>query len=294
VTGPREQHVLKTYRYLRLAMAVLIVLLLASVTYERTQTSPGCFQVSLSAYYFTPVQSVFVATLVALGVCMIVIKGSDAWEDVLLNVGGMLVVVVALVPTSDRGTCTSSPVPVGDVTARVENSIWALVVAGVVGLAVTVVVAYRQGSLRRDDLMRGGNLAGIAVSAAVLLGGVVWFVVDRDGFVGHAHDVAAVGLFVSITGVVAANARSCRRLAATRPGTSAGTAPWRRYRAIAAAMVILGPALVASQWIGFDHWALAAESVVIGLFAVFWLLQTDELWNHGPRPTSSPPRRLPT
>ena len=39
----------------------------------------------------------------AIGFCLIVIKGSTAWEDTCLNVAGMLAPVVAVVPTSDAG-----------------------------------------------------------------------------------------------------------------------------------------------------------------------------------------------
>ncbi|MCL8250712.1 hypothetical protein AERO_04885 [Aeromicrobium fastidiosum] len=267
----------RTYRYLRLAMVVLVVMLLASVVRERLASGTGCFEASVSAYVHTPAQGVFVASLVALGVCMIVIKGSSDAEDVVLNVGGCLAVVVGLVPTPDPATCTATPIPMQLVPEQVANNVGAALVAGAVGLAVTVAVALRQGDLRRADLMTRRNLAGIAVSTVLLVVGLVWFVARRDGFVALAHAVAAIGLFACIVGVVGLNARDCHRRGA----------PARRYLVILVLMVVLGGALVALQWFDVALWLLLAEATVIGLFAVFWLLQTDELWHVGTRAVGS-------
>jgi hypothetical protein len=266
----------RTYRYLRIAMVVLVVMLLASVVRERLAPGTRCFETSVSAYVRTPVQGVFVASLVALGVCMIVLRGSTALEDVVLNVGGCLAVVVGLVPTSDDATCTAAPLPTQWVPQQVDNNVWAALVAGAVGLAVTVVVALRQGDLRPGRVMTRGNLVGLGVSAVLLVAGVVWFVGWPDAFVRHGHAVAAVGLFAAIVGVVAINAHDCR-----------GRATTRRYLVILRLMVVLGGGTVASQWFGVELWLLLAEATVIALFAVFWLLQTDELWHAGLRPVGS-------
>jgi hypothetical protein len=279
VTERDDPAAVKTYRYLRLSMVVLVVMLLASVVRERLAEGTECFETSISAYVHTPVQGVFVASLVALGVCMIVIKGSDDLEDVVLNVGGCLAVVVGLVPTRDLATCTASPLSTRWVPEQVANNIGAALLAGAVGLAVTVAVALRQGDLHRGGLMARRNRVGIAVSVVLLVVGVVWFVGWPDEFVAQGHTVAAIGLFACIVAVVGLNARDCRR---RRTST-------RRYLVIVVLMVALGGGLVASQWFGVEHWLLLAEAVVIGLFAVFWLLQTDELWHDGLRPVGSQP-----
>jgi len=80
-----DQIVVKTTRYLGLGLLGLVVGLGASVLYEQAQTHPSCWQESISAYYYTPVQSFFVAALVSIGIGMIVLKGNTEWEDVLLN-----------------------------------------------------------------------------------------------------------------------------------------------------------------------------------------------------------------
>jgi hypothetical protein len=96
---------IKTYRYLRISMVGAVALLGVSVVIERTNVD--CWQTSVSAYYYTPVRSVFVGVLMAIGLCLIVIKGSTPWEDATLNAAGMLAPVVAVVPTTDVGVCWS-------------------------------------------------------------------------------------------------------------------------------------------------------------------------------------------
>ena len=125
-----------TYRYLRISMVGAVVLLAASVAFERWQVD--CWQTSVSAYYYTPVRAIFVGMLMAIGMCLIVIKGSTQWEDAALNAAGMLAPIVAVVPTSDVGTCWSQtpiPLPVKDdgeladwVVANIDNNVTALIV----------------------------------------------------------------------------------------------------------------------------------------------------------------------
>lgn len=45
--------VISTYRYLRLAMILVVLLLGASVLWQTFSTDPFCLQESVSAYYYT-------------------------------------------------------------------------------------------------------------------------------------------------------------------------------------------------------------------------------------------------
>ena len=67
---------LRTYTSLRLVSLAVIALLGVAIIKEVFST-PGanCLQGSISAYYYTPVQSVFVGTLLALGLVMIALWG---------------------------------------------------------------------------------------------------------------------------------------------------------------------------------------------------------------------------
>jgi hypothetical protein len=269
---------IKTYRYLRIGIVGVVLLLGVSVMVERSKMD--CWQTSISAYYYTPVRAIFVGGLMAIGLCLIVIKGSTVWEDSLLNVAGMLAPVVALAPTSDVGNCWSiqvSPLPKFDdgqlapwVTANIDNNITALVVAGIVGLVVAAIIAM----IATRDLfavaqvgdagMRRGLLAALVL---LLLGGALFLA--WDDFDTRAHGYAAILMFVALAGAVVANAVEHRQK---------GNGMWFRwYSVIAVAMVVGGLAL---GFLGGDwrHRVLVLEMTEIALFAAFWLVQTAEHW----------------
>jgi hypothetical protein len=86
-------------------------------------------------------------------------------------------------------------------------------------------------------------------------------------------------MFVCIVGVVLLNAYQFSR----KQGDRTPVGP-NRYLAIAVAMVV-GPLLMwgADRLWGWDHAVLWIEGLLIVLFAAFWLIQTEELWNEGVR-----------
>jgi hypothetical protein len=96
-----------TYRYLRIATVLLLVALAAAVFYQSSQQ--GSFLASVSAYYYTPAQAVFVGALIGLGASMIALQGLTDAEDQFLNLGGIFAIVVAIVPTG-RGADFNSAV----------------------------------------------------------------------------------------------------------------------------------------------------------------------------------------
>src|SRR5215212_5148728 len=113
-----------TYRSLRVALVTLVVFLGASVI--DTRLSADCWQRTISEYFYTTSHAVFVASLCAAGVCLIVYKGSTRTEDVLLNFAGVLAFAVALVPTDSPIPCRPGlPIP-ADLTAGVDNNVRAL------------------------------------------------------------------------------------------------------------------------------------------------------------------------
>jgi hypothetical protein len=269
----------KTYRYLRISMVGAVVLLGVSILIERSKVD--CWQTSVSAYYYTPVRAIFVGVLMAIGLCLIVIKGSTAWEDATLNAAGMLAPIVAVVPTTDVGRCWSqSPGqrPVDDdgnlaswVVANIDNNITALLVTGIVGLLVAAVVAsIATRNLRAvaevgDVGMRIGLLAAMAF---LVVGGVLFVV--WDDFDTRAHGIAAVLMFLFLALAVGGNAWVRRNDPAPR------TYFWL-YTAIAATM-LLAPAVMFPLGSDWNHMVLVLEATEITLFAIFWLVQTKEHW----------------
>lgn len=256
-----NEFAIKTYRYLRIAMITVISMLLIAVVVEWQNTESGCWQGSLSAYYYTPVQSVFVGALVTIGVCMVALRGLTDPEDILMNLGGMLAPVVALVPTPNPGGCRSVGVAVAAAPENIQNNMIALFIAGVVGIVAAAITLLRQ-------QMTLPSVVGIVVAAAIFLGGVGWFVSGRDSFDDYAHYGAAIPLFVCIVIVVFLNSR--RR--------------WKwRYLTIAILMVlstaVIGTIILADGW---AHGVLVLEAMLIVLFGIFWVFQTIERWNASP------------
>ena len=93
-----NQRWVKTYTYLRTTIVALLIALGVAVFYESGRQ--GFLLASVSAYYYTPAQAIFVGALIGLAACMIALNGTFGFEEVFLNLGGMFAAVVAIVPTS--------------------------------------------------------------------------------------------------------------------------------------------------------------------------------------------------
>jgi hypothetical protein len=270
----------KTYNYLRIALAALVLLLYTSVVLE-WWAAGRCLQSSISAYYYTPVHAVFIGVLVTMGVCLVALKGNTDGEDVLMNLAGMLAPAVAFIPTPEADQCSSSPLITPAIPAMVANNLPALFLTGAVVGVAALVIARRQGGgtgLSTTDRL------GLALTLTVLGGGVVWFLVARDSFIAHGHDLSAVPMFLCIVAVVWLNARDVRSAvrSGAAPSTHAGYVTV--YRGIAAAMLVSLVATVAVNLATSSaQVVLWVEVVLITLFAAFWLVQTRELWNRGLR-----------
>ncbi|HET8594722.1 MAG TPA: hypothetical protein VFM07_05700 [Intrasporangium sp.] len=271
----------KTYRYLRIAMIGMVVLLSAAVLHEWWATGWRCLQPSVSAYYYTPARGIVVGALVAVGVCLVVIKGNTDWEDILLNLGGAAAPMIALVPTPETGTCRSVPMEVSDTPANVANNVFALLVLGLAGILVTIVVARRalQPGQQLRPPVRFGVLAMVVLYVAVL----ITFFAARSLFLEHAHYAAALVLFASMVAVVTINAWAYGRLTA-QGAVPAPSDYANRYAAVAVVMVATLVLMLAWRVLfGWGHAVLWIEGVLVGCFAVFWALQTRELWGEGVR-----------
>ncbi len=257
----------RTRTVLRWLMAFLVVGLGSAVLYQRWNSAADCFQVSISAYYYTPAQAIFVGALVSIGVCLLAVKGKTAAEDAMLNFAGILAPIVAIVPTPPPVTA-SCDIPAGQGGQRavdVANNMPALFVVGILTLGLAVVLVYRP----VGGAPRGNRSEQVAVWAAVLLWvvAVVVFVTARQTFLDTAHYTAAITMFAAIFAVVWINAL----LVAHAPDGS-----WRnRYTLVAVLMVVVGVATIAAGLAGWDHWVIGIETGLITLFAVFWVAQTS-------------------
>jgi hypothetical protein len=295
-----------TYRSLRIALVALVVFLAASVV--DTRLSADCWQGSISAYFYTTSHAVFVASLCAVGVCLIVYKGSTRTEDVLLNFAGVLAFAVALAPIASPVPCRPGlPIP-AELTAGVDNNVRALLIAIVVGVAFYRIVRSAHPDPPNEygvdppiDTRRfGGAVKWVLARAATLmswverglpyflgLGLVAYFAAfatDWTWFTAWRHEIAAIAMFVAIILVVLHYAAyaAARRRAGNKRGRYVGL-----YLGIAAAMI------VALLWAAvLEFWkrplgVLVVEAACILLFGLFWVVQSFDLWRLEKYPVGS-------
>jgi hypothetical protein len=279
--GPRPAvAAVKTYRYLRLAMVAMVLGLAVAVGHEVLRVDGNCWQTSLSGYYYTPVQNLFVGAIVAIGVCLVSLKGSTDTEDVLLNFAGICAPFVALVPIHDPGSC-------GVVTdglnrdLNIANNVVAVLAvfgAGLVALAALWWHNRRNGD--DEPAPTRIEILGYAESVLVFLAAVAVFWLQPEWFDMYGHPVAAVAMFAFVFVNVVVNAVN---IYFERRDTDAPVHRLNRYTWIALAMgaCVVGSLLLG--WQGVEHWLLVLEASLIGCFAVFWGVQTWELWDQGLR-----------
>lgn len=278
----RQEDAVTTYRYVRLALVALVVFLAASIgnTHQHAYRHDDGWQTSISAYFYTNSHSVFVASLCAVGICLIVYQGRTTTEDVLLNFSGLLAFVVGLVPTA-REALRGPGLPCEfDTALFAENSMWALLFASVIA-GVTIVIIQGRSWLRglgQPDgrLMRLVETLLACALLAALIVGAVYFVQDRSAFIEKAHGIAAFTMFGGIIAVVvhyacyAARRRHRRRLFVLG------------YAGLAVLMV--GTVLLAAWFHVFGgsdrptYGIIIVEALVIFEFALFWVIQSVDLW----------------
>jgi hypothetical protein len=307
--------VVKTTRYLRLGMIALVIGLGVSVLYEHAKTRPAggghCWQESISAYYYTPVQSFLVAALVAVGISLVALKGSTEFEDVALNFAGMFAPIVAFVPTPNVGNCGSVLTDKTNRGVNVGNNVAAMLIMA--GAALIFLVVYwvwplvsrvRNGDATAANPGGSAGPAGtidlVGFIATLVLYGVGWwvFLAQRKWVLNNAHWFAAIAMFAFIFLAVLSNAVNFHftRTAQVEIAKMSGEEdkvkdPHRvnRYGWVAWGMFLAVVVIVClKKFARLDHATIWLETSMITLFAIFWVIQTHELWHSGLRSTSPP------
>lgn len=259
-----DDYALWTWRWLRLAMLLVVVGLAAAVVYEIARV--GCVKGSISAYYYSPARGVFVGALIGIAVCLLCLRGSDEREDALLNIAGVLAPVVAFVPTpaTSKG-CRTLHAATEDSAANIANNVHALLVVGLAALALMLYIVKRHRT--RPHWIAWGSLAGVCVATLVALEAA------PGSFKDAAHIAAAVPMFGCITAVVAINARFYKE---QTDGTLRN-----RYTVIAIAMGLAILAGLIAWRAGSEHAVFGTEVLLLALFGGFWWSQTEHLWDRG-------------
>lgn len=258
----------RTWLYLRIAMILLVLGLAASLGYEHWAHDPGCLLGSISAFYYTPVRAVFVATLVAVGVCLVCMQGNTPAENVLLNLAGAFAPAVAFIPTPKPNSCTEILVTNQGAEANISNNFLSLLIVG--GLALVAATWFSRGlvgGLFRRRVSAGG--IGVLVGWVAWGSGVGFDAGDHARLVASGHYAAAIAMFTCVVGAAIANA--------VHRKAWDWTVLKDRYMLLAVAMVLVVIGGVIGHAVDWKHWVLFTEIGLISAFATLWALQTHEL-----------------
>lgn len=270
----------RTYRYLRLSLVGVVVLISVSIASYISQHGPLG---SISASYYTDAGPIFVGGVFAVALALLALSG-HSFGQVSLDLAAIVAPVIAIVPAPifagdvpglavDCGDAVAPCVPVPFIGA-VHNGMIALIATGVVGWITALVVLAIQHSLTRR------TAAALAISGAIIAATAAWFVLAPGSFLRGAHVVAAASFFLFIALAALASAVDAR--GSGRPGYAIA------YFVIAGAItldlllllgvVIAGTAGAAIPEPGGYSLVFIGEAVALGLFATFWIVQTVETW----------------
>ncbi|WP_162598559.1 hypothetical protein [Nocardioides gilvus] len=293
---------LRTYRFLRLGVLAMLGMLTVSVTWHNLQGDNEVLD-SISAYYYTPVQSIFVGTLVTLGFVLIVLWGKTSAEDGLLNVAGMLAPIVAFVPTRNLARCdllarSGDEIQIDPTPSTLNEACKAAVVNNVgsyfivLGLMLTLLAAIGWYGRRQDPpwpwVSRDPHgywwpLAG--AWALFLLAAGTWIFLPET-FYAVAHFTAASLMFVLIIGAIVVIAREKRYgipMLDETPDVQWGHVYMGLAVTMSVGAVAVGGSVAAWSHLTEhgDYWVLAVEIWLLFWLAVFWAIQTWDRWNDG-------------
>jgi hypothetical protein len=271
----------RTYRFLRLAMAMMAFAILVSMVIERLRT-PG-WEKSISAYYYTAARPIFTGAMVAIGGFLISIKGRTNIEDISLNLAGMMAPLVPLIPPGQASETKGSVISrVGFSVSEhqhrellVNNMTTVLIVA-----IVSFVLLVGIGSAKGDPVkLQRHDKVGLAIAAGVATIGVLLYV-TVDAVRENSHGLAAGLMFVFLWPAIVANAYGAQT---------------QKYRTMYGAIAVSMPAFAVGVLIGmlaapdWHHNVLVLEILELTPFLVYWIVQTIEQWNVGVEPARPVP-----
>jgi hypothetical protein len=269
-----------TYRSLRMAIVLAVGMIFVSIIYEFMRAD--YLRGSISAHFYSPTRSVFTGALLVIGFSLVVIHVAHRWEETFLTLGGMLAIIVALVPTKvpwcEQGDTSggavqcrleeSDPSYPDWVKTLVENNLLALVVIGVIALILTRMFAPADDS---GNSLSQLNFVLWIYAVLLVVGGILYETWDL--FARNTHMIAAISTFACVGVTAAMNGWA-------RPESENPKKYRDVYRVVAIGMVAAALLYgIAKLFGGFEDdlfWLEAAELVI---FAGYWLAQTSQHWN---------------
>lgn len=258
-----------TYRYLRIAIAGTVVALLTAVAIESLRV--GVLK-SISAYYYTDARNIFVSSLIACALGMLVLSEPGP-QRTLRAVGALFAPLVALIPTTTHSGSVPGlkfACPGGETLcvpelyrSEVTVGIGTYLVVAVIAWVVALVLQLR----RRSD--RRAAMPTLVIAGAVILAVAGSDLLAHDWLVQLGHGLSALVFFGVFSALAVLNA--------VKPG------PVPRvtrvvYVIVAAGMVAAVVAVLIAGLISAETGRsipiLVPELVELVLFFTFWVLQT--------------------
>lgn len=287
---PPDQSLQRTYRYLRLAIAGTVVVLgtgvvVASITDEVLG--------SISAYYYSPARNAFVGALFAAAIGMLALSGRGA-PRALLDAAALFAPLIAIIPTPIGAEeipglevdCAPARCVPSIVHADIGNGIAAYLVFGAGALLTAAVISVLEG--RRTGRISVGVVGSLGVGGTVLATVLATWLVARDAVIAYGHVVATIVFFLLIAIVVVSNAVPRVWRAVERPGDEPPPRWMQVAYAVIAGVLVVDLAIFAvaitTDFAFVVPPVLVTEFIALGLFCVFWVLQTAQ-HRAGARPT---------
>lgn len=306
-----------TYRYLRITMLAVLVMLGISVIWYALDAKCGLD--SVSAYYYTPVRNVFVGALVAFGAALIAYHGPTREEEALLNLAGSMAIVIAFVPTVPA-SCTTPGVEettsAADVAASaggvdpatvvkivdvsVTNNVGSLIGAALVAFVLAAVLTFvrkresatveanslESGAAEPTDVETGQNFFARLMDMVATW----WPKYGRTPLVGLCAAVPLAGVIAfvkwpewfadkahGIAAVVLVAALILYMIVNATLVRHSRVYKWF-YAILATTLLGLLVALLAvAAIVGLNRSIFYLEFVILGVFAIYWMVQSIEL-----------------
>lgn len=272
---------LRTYRYLRIALGAMIVVIFTAVTVATV--AQGHLLGSISAYFYTPARSGFVGALIAAAVALLAMSGHRA-ERALLDSAGLLAPLIAVVSTPIRSTDVCGPdascVPATAIP-DIENGVWTYLLIGTAAWLTVLVLV-----LTKTVAWPVARISLIAATVVLVGIALLWFLA-RDVFLASVHFGAAAAFFLLIGTIAVLHLRG--------RDDSPDPARWMKvvYAIVAVGMVVV--VVIAVIAIAYEQLnpseeipaippVFTCEVVALSLFLVFWVVQSIQRWNDDSAP----------
>ncbi|MEU1971748.1 hypothetical protein ABZ477_08820 [Microbacterium sp. NPDC019599] len=284
----------RTHRYLRLSLGLIVVAILVSVALESLRL--GTVLPSISHYFYSAAQPVFVGALVAASLALAALSGRGL-ETTLLDVAAVFAPLIAIVPTGIYGrslepelgvACPPATMCVPDAYVdQVRNGVTTYLVLLVIVVAIGLVLRSR-GRIGGRGVYVVGAVAGVTTIGLVALTFVPPF---DEGF--PSNPVFPVGIHYAVTIAFFGAFATVPIINAFRLTTDEGSKPrlWQKLVYLAVALVMIGDLIVLVFFAADFEPApvvFICETVALVLFAVFWFVQTAQRWDERDQRYSMP------